>query len=84
MKLTMKDMDEKELLELKEDIEDAKSKVSELKGTHKHLMNQLKEDWDCTTVEQAQKKVEKMENEISTLSTQIDAGVKELNEKYKV
>ncbi len=77
-------MDEKQLLELKEEIETAKSKISELTGTQKQLMKDLKTEWDCTTLEQAEKKHEELGKEINVLSDKIDKGVKELNEMYEL
>jgi len=77
-------MNEKELLELKKEIDEAKTEISELKGTRKQLMKDLKENWDCTTLEQAEKKHEKLGEEITELSNKIEKGVEELNEKYEL
>jgi len=77
-------MNENQLLELKREIDDAKTEVSELKGTRKQLMKDLKENWDCTTLEQAEKKHEKLREAITVLSDKIEKGVKELNEKYEL
>ncbi len=77
-------MNEKQLLELKEEIETAKTKISELTGTQKQLMKDLKTEWNCTTLEQAKTKHEKLGKEISVLSDKIDKGVKELNEMYEL
>lgn len=76
-------MNEQELLDLKEDIDQAKQKHSELKGRKEFLMKQLKEDWSCTTVEQAEKASAKMEKEIETLNEQIKKGTEELQEKLE-
>jgi len=76
-------MNEQELLELKEEIDQAKQKYSELKGRLTFLMKQLKEDWGCTTIEQAEKKSAEMEKKIEKLNTQIEKGVKELQEKLE-
>jgi len=43
-------MDEQDLFRLKEDVEEAKQKVSELKGERQALMKQLKEEWSCDTI----------------------------------
>lgn len=77
-------MNETQLLELKSEIDDAKSKISELKGTKKQLMKDLKGNWDCSSLEEAEKKHEKLGSQITKLSEQIDKGVKELNEKYEL
>ena len=77
-------MNEQDLFKLKERIDDAKSKVSELEGSKKQLMKELKEQWNCTSVEAAEKKVKTMEKEISGLTINIDKGTEELEEKYDV
>jgi len=75
-------MDEKQLLKLKEQIDEAKTAVSELRGHQTALLKQLKDDWGCKTVEEAQTKLKKMESEVSTLNDQITDGLKQLEEKY--
>ena len=77
-------MDEKQLLELKQEIDEAKSKISELTGTKNQLMKDLEERWDCKTLKEAEKSHKKLADEIRTLSDKIDKGVKELNEKYEL
>jgi len=76
-------MNENELLELKKEIDEAKSKISELKGTRKQLMKDLKEKWDCPTFEEGRKKYTKLGQEIEALNDKIEKGTKELNEKYE-
>jgi len=72
-------MDEKQLLELKKKIEKAQGEKSELQGSLKHLQKQLKEEWNCSTVEEAQTKLEdlydqkqQIEKTIDTLSRELD------------
>ena len=77
-------MDENELLELKKEIDEAKSKISELTGTQKQLMKDLKEKWDCPTFEEGRTKYTKLGQEITALNDKIEKGVKELNEKYEL
>jgi len=77
-------MDEQELFKLKKQIDEAKSKVSELKGQQKHLMKQLKDEWDCTSIEAAEKKAKTIEKEINDLNQKITEGIEELEEKYDV
>jgi uncharacterized protein YukE len=75
-------MNEEQLLELKKEIDEAKTEISELKGTRKQLMKDLQENWDCKTLEEAEKKHKKLGEEITALSDKINIGVTELNEKY--
>lgn len=73
---------EKELLELKKQVDAAKVAISELEGQKKAQLKQLQEDWGCKTVEEAEKKLAKMRKEVETLETQIETGIEELEEMY--
>jgi hypothetical protein len=75
-------MTETDLLKLKKQIEEAKATTSELKGHQSALMKQLKDDWKCNTIEEAEKLMAKMDKEIKTLNTKIEEGMEELEEKY--
>lgn len=77
-------LNEQQLLDLKEKVEDAKTQVSELNGQQTALMSQLKNDWGCKTIEEANTKLKGMENSISILEKKIERGVKELEEKYQI
>ncbi len=77
-------MTERELLELKKKVDEAKSTVSELTGHKQALMKQLKDDWNCKSAEEAQKKLKSMNKEIEDIESQIEEGVKELEEKYNI
>lgn len=76
-------MNEKELLELKEQIEDAKQEVNRLEGRQDGLMSQLQKDWGCKTLGQAKKKLEGLKDEIKDLEGKIESGVAELEERYE-
>jgi hypothetical protein len=77
-------MDEKKLLELKGQVEAAKSSVSELTGQKTALMKQLLNDWKCKTIEQAEEKLKSMQTELTTLGNSIKNGIDELEKKYGV
>ena len=72
---------ENELLKLKSDIDKAKITVSELTGHQQALLNQLKE-WNCNTVEEAEKKLKEMEEFMANLDSKIAEGVKKIEEMY--
>jgi septal ring factor EnvC (AmiA/AmiB activator) len=76
-------MDEKRLLALKKEVDDAKSTVSEYKGHQTALMKQLKDDWQCDTIEQAEKKLATMKKDLELLTKDIEEGEKKLNEMIK-
>ena len=75
-------MDTEKLLELKEKIETAKTKVSQLKGKRDYLLQQLKTDWQCKTLKEAEQKEKELEIEIANIEEKIEKGLKELNDNY--
>ena len=77
-------MTESQLLDLKAQIEEAKSSVSELKGQQNALLKQLKDTYKCNSIEEADKKVGVMQKDIATLQKQIDGHTAELEKKYDV
>ncbi len=77
-------MKEKELLELKQEIDLAIQTVSTLKGQKKVLLDQLKELWNCETLEDAKIKLEQTEKELETVNKKIKKGLKEVESKYNV
>lgn len=74
---------EKNLVELKQKIDTAKSETERLKGRHDELMKQLQDSWQCTTIEQAEQKVEKLNKEISTLQKEIEEGLLDLEQLFE-
>jgi len=77
-------MDEKQLLNLKEKINNAKSEVSELKGQEKYLIKELKENWNCSTIKDAKIVLDELERDIRQTTEKIEDGIQELKEKYDV
>lgn len=76
-------MDEKRLLDLKQQIDDAKLEVSQLKGRRANLMEQLQEQWGCKTVKEAEAKLEKMRQETTQLEAQLKKGIQQLEDEYE-
>ena len=77
-------MKEQDLLDLKQEIDEAKTKVSELKGERQYMMKQLQEQWGCANIDAAAKKLEKLRKEEKELQEKIDQGIANLKEKYDV
>ena len=77
-------MKEQELLDLKDKVETAKTTVSELTGQRTALMKQLKDDWDCKTLAEAEAKLKEMEKNISILDKKIERGTAELEKLYNL
>ena len=73
-----------ELLQIKEDIDDAKTRQSELEGKQQLLMEELQEEWGCKTLEEANKKIEEMGSDFDNISVKIRKGIKKLEDTYDV
>ena len=76
-------MTEKQLLEIKEKIENSKSKLSELKGKKEGLMDSLEKTWECTTINQAEKKLNALKKELKELEVVKQKGIKKLESEYE-
>jgi uncharacterized protein YukE len=74
---------EKQLLEKKKEISDAKTELSELKGEEKALLKQLKDDWKCNDLSEARKKIKSWEAEATDLTTKIEEKSQELESKLE-
>lgn len=77
-------LNETQLLKLKKQVEEAKQEVSELKGHSSALLKQLNEEWGCKDISAAEKKLVAMRKELESIDASIEAGLKELEEKYDV
>ncbi len=75
-------MDEHDLLKLKEEIEDAKTQVAELKGKEKYLKQELQDKWDCETIEEAEKILSQMEKDAEKIDKQIQKATTQIKDKY--
>lgn len=77
-------MDKQSLLNLQDKINTAKEEVSKLEGKKELLQAQLKEQFNCDSVEDADKLVKKLETKITNLDASIKEGIKGLKEKYEI
>jgi hypothetical protein len=75
-------MEKEDLMDLKIQIDQAKEKVSELKGKRQYLLSELKEQWGCSTIEEAKEKIEMLVVKIEKLEQTIQSGMKKLDEYY--
>ena len=75
-------LNEKALLALKKQIEEAKSELSELRGKKKQLESTLQKEFKCSTIEEAHGLLEQMEEERQALNEKINTKIQQLEEKY--
>jgi len=70
-------LDKHDLIKLKDKIENKKEIIQQAKGKEAALLQQLKKDWDCDSVEQAKEKVK----EFSKLKESNDAKIEKKSKK---
>lgn len=75
-------MDQHDLLDLKERIEKSKTKIAELNGQKKLLLTQLKDNFECSDLVAAKKKLEQFNKDIDKLDTLIEKAVENVKDKY--
>ena len=72
------------LLALQSEIQKATSNAAELGGQLKAVKKQMKEDWGCNTLEEAEEKLEEIYTNISTISKKIQKGLDKLQDEYNI
>ena len=75
-------MDAKEFIALKELVEKKLRDAERAGGQYEALMNQLGEEFNCDTLEQAKKELEKLEHEYEIKGEEIDAALKSYEAKF--
>jgi len=74
--------DVKRVKALQNEIVQAKQELAECVGQEKELMNQLKEEFDVSTLDEAKELLSDMEKKEKDMESEISAGIKKLEEEY--
>jgi predicted transcriptional regulator len=72
-----------ELLDIKDQIEKADKRKSELQGQIKELLSRLKKDHGCSSGKEGDKKLEKMQLDLEKMQDKLDKGTADLQEKME-
>lgn len=75
-------MTEKELVEIKEQIESFKTEIAKLQGRKSSLMETLLNDHGFKTIGQAKKHLSTLEQEIETVGDEIQDMLAEIEKQY--
>jgi len=70
------------LLNLKQDLEEAKSKRSELQGQSKGLMKQLKEEFELDSLDEAQARIEELNEQLDNLQSALNDALERAEEAF--
>jgi len=73
-----------DLLKMKERIESEKLKKAKLEGQLESLEKELSEKFGCESLEEAENKLKKLEDEIQSETSFIEKSVLKLKEKFNV
>lgn len=77
-----KEVTEQDLFDLKEKIDNSKTRIDQLTGQKQALMKQLKNEWACNSLQDAEKKLVEMEAQATKLEKTIEEETKKLQEQY--
>lgn len=75
---------EQALLQLKKEIDEAIPKEAELKGKIKYQKHELKKDWGCDSIADAEQLIKAKRTNVEKLNQKIDKGIAELKKKYEL
>lgn len=71
-----------ELLEMKTKIEKAKTDKAQAEGRLEGIMEQLKDEFDCHTIEEAQEKCENLVEQANKLKTELEDQLTKVKQEY--
>ena len=72
----------KKYMRLKKDVETAQQRANRAQGALDQLMKDLEKDFDCSTLKQAQKKLEALETEEEEAREEFEEAVEQFDEKW--
>ena len=75
-------MSTKRLLEIKNQIDEAKSKQSEITGQIKSTTDQMEQKFDVKTLPQAEKKLKEIGTELDAKESEFKEGLEKLESNY--
>lgn len=75
-------MTEKELLKLKKKVDNAQYEEQQLKGQRKAILVNLKEDFDCDTVDEAIEKRKALEKKAKKLTEKLEIKLNQIEKEY--
>ena len=73
---------EQTLLKMKKEIESAKTKKERLEGQLEAIMNSIKDKYNCKTLKQAQKKLDKWYEDLTKLQEEHEQNVQQLEKEF--
>lgn len=78
----MNALTEKKYRQLKDDVENAKSEAARARGAQDQLMQRLKGDFGCSTLKEAEAKLEELQKESASLEKKFNKALADYEEKW--
>ena len=75
-------MNEKDLIKLKKKIDNAEHEEQQLKGERKAILANLKEDFDCSTIEEAKETKKNLKKKYKKLVDRLETKLKGIEKEY--
>lgn len=79
----MAEITEQEYKDLKEEVENAKTAAARAAGALDSLKTRLKEDFDCASLEEAEKKLKELEEKKARTQSAFEKAMKDYEKKWK-
>ena len=76
-------MKTEKLIELQEEIEERKTQKAQLEGEKNAIVKQLKEDYGCKSIKQAEALIKEKEVAVAKLEEELEEGLEELEKLLK-
>lgn len=73
----------KQLISMKEKIDEAKGNVARMEGRKEQLYETLKKDFECKTLKEAEKKLISMNKELDKKEAALKNGITALENEYE-
>ncbi len=72
-----------DVMRLKKRLEEIKADIQSQEGRKAQLLDRLKEEHGCSSVDQASEKLKSMEEELKALEVKLESRVQSFKKKYK-
>ncbi len=73
----------KEYTELKRKTEEAQQNADKAEGALEQVMKQLKDDFDCSTLTEAKKKLKQLQKQEEKITTEFEEAIESFEEKWE-
>lgn len=73
----------KDYLALKKTVEEAQQNADKAEGALEQVMKQLKDDFGCSTLVEAKKKLKQLQKQEENITTEFDEAVESFEEKWE-